>query len=249
MTYSDILKTSEKITSLFNYIFKRKISENIYQKKIIKTLKKINNKKIRGWYSPCNLINEREFRGVISSLFQPDDYYFSAMDIAVAINISTGHYCDNEFNKFSHEIIDIAYHISNEIKESIIKSKIMMDDLADYGKDIILMDINSERKAIESLFKNKKNLFQHYFSTFNNSNYNHSIQIWHQSNDNTWIDWDKNNSISININPYKIREGFFLVGFDYLDITNDERLHVASHKDGYEYFNENLGNSSLIWVR
>lgn len=59
----------------------------------------------------------------------------------------------------------------------------------------------------------------------------------------------KKNSISININPYKIREGFFLVGFDYFDITNNESLHVASNKDGYEYFNKHLENSSYVWMR
>ncbi|MEW1489370.1 hypothetical protein AB0X39_19650 [Escherichia coli] len=53
----------------------------------------------------------------------------------------------------------------------------------------------------------------------------------------------------ININPYKIREGFFLIGFDYRDITNGERLHVASNKDGHEYFNKCLKNSSRVWMQ
>ncbi|EAB4114473.1 hypothetical protein EOH33_25205, partial [Salmonella enterica] len=68
-------------------------------------------------------------------------------------------------------------------------------------------------------------------------------------NDNTWIDWTEKNSIRININPYKIREGFFLIGFDYRDVTNDKRLHVASNKDGYEYFNKCLKNSSRVWMQ
>ena len=51
------------------------------------------------------------------------------------------------------------------------------------------------------------------------------------------------------INPYKIREGFFLIGFDYRDITNGERLHVASNKDGHEYFNKCLKNSSRVWMQ
>lgn len=80
------------------------------------------------------MINAREFRGIINSLFQPGDYHFSTIDIAVAINIAIAHYCDNEFNKYSHEIIDLSYHLSREIKESIIKSKIMRDGLIDYGK-------------------------------------------------------------------------------------------------------------------
>lgn len=248
MILTDISKISETITSPFHYIFKRKISHYLYQKNIIRILTNVNDRKLRKWYSPCKLISAREFRGLINSLFQPGDYHFSTMDVAVAINIATGHYCDNEFNNFSHEIIDFSYHVSHEIKESIIKNKIMRDGLVDYGKDISLMDTNSDRTAIECLFRNKKDLFQYYFSTFNNPSYNHSIQIWHQGNDNTWIDWDENNSICININPYKIREGFFLIGFDYRDITNNERLHVASNKDGYEYFNKCPQNSSRVWM-
>ena len=248
MILTDISKISETITSPFHYIFKRKISHYLYQKNIIRILTNVNDRKLRKWYSPCKLISAREFRGLINSLFQPGDYHFSTTDVAVAINIATGHYCDNEFNNFSHEIIDFSYHVSHEIKESIIKNKIMRDGLVDYGKDISLMDTNSDRTAIECLFKNKKDLFQYYFSTFNNPSYNHSIQIWHQGNDNTWIDWDENNSICININPYKIREGFFLIGFDYRDITNNERLHVASNKDGYEYFNKCPQNSSRVWM-
>lgn len=81
------------------------------------------------------------------------------MDIAAAISIATGHYSDNEFNKFSNEIIDFSYHISHEIKESIIKNKVIRDGLVDYGKNISLIDIKSDRKAIECLFKDKKSYF------------------------------------------------------------------------------------------
>lgn len=249
MILNDIFKISEVITSPFHYIFKRKLSHYLYQKSIIDILTSVNDKKLRECYRPLDLINAREFRGIINSLFQPGDYHFSTIDIAVAINIAIAHYCDNEFNKHSHEIIDLSYHLSREIKESINKSKIMRDGLIDYGKNISQIDVNPERIKIEYLFKNKKDLFKHYFSTFNNTNFNHSIRIWHQSNDNAWVDWAEKNSICININPYKIREGFFLVGFDYFDVTNNESLHIASNKDGYEYFNKQLKNSSYVWMR
>jgi len=246
---NDIFKISEAISSPFHYIFKRNLSHYLYQKSVVAILTRVNEKRLREWYRPLDLIDAREFRGLVNSLFQPGDYHFSAMDIAVTINIAIGHYCDNEFNKISHEIIDFSYHFSCEIKESIIKSKLMRDGLADYGKNIALLDVNSERAKIEYLFKNKKALFKHYFSTFKNDNFNHSIRIWHQSNDHSWVDWNEKNSICININPYKIREGFFLVGFDYFDITNSESLYVASNKDGCEYFNEHLDDGLCVWVR
>ena len=246
---NDFFKMFEAISSPFHYIFKRKISHYLYQKSIVRILTNVNDKRLRESYRPLDLIDAREFRGVINSLFQPGDYHFSTMDVAVAINVATGHYSGNEFNKLSHEIIDFSYHLSREIKESIIKSKLMRDGLADYGKNIALVDVNSEREKIEFLFKDKKSLFKHYFSTFNDANFNHSIKIWHQSNDNSWVDWNEKNSICIKINPYKIREGFFLVGFDYFDITNSESLYVASNENGYEYFNKYVDNGLYVWMR
>ncbi|UIA84422.1 hypothetical protein LU604_05395 [Erwinia tracheiphila] len=74
------------------------------------------------------------------------------MDIAVAINIATSHFCDNEFNKYSHEIIDFSYRILSEIKESIIKSKVMQDCLVGYGNNVELIDAASERTTIEKPF-------------------------------------------------------------------------------------------------
>ena len=117
MIINDIFKISETITSPFHYIFKRKLSCYLYQKNIIKILGDVNHVKLRGWYNPCDLMNAREFRGMINSLFQHSDYHLSTIDIAAAISIATGHYSDNEFNKFSHEIIDFSYHISHEIKQ------------------------------------------------------------------------------------------------------------------------------------
>ncbi|MCS5451514.1 hypothetical protein ACJVQT_19205 [Enterobacter huaxiensis] len=155
MNINDFFKTCEAISSPFHYIFKRKISHYLYQKSIVRILTSVNDKRLRESYRPLDLIDSREFRGVINSLFQPGDYHFSTMDIAVAINIATGHYCGNEFNKLSHEIIDFSYHLSLEIKESIIKSKLMRDGLADYGKNIALVEVNSEREKLNVYSKTK----------------------------------------------------------------------------------------------
>lgn len=249
MIFNDIFKIFESVTSPFHYIFKRKLAHHLFQKKIKSILMSVNDEKLRGWYQPCNLINSREFRGMVYSLLKPNGYHYSAKDIAVAINIATAHYCDNSFTKSSHEIIDFSYHILSEIKECIVSNKVIKDEMSDYGKDINLIDDKSDRGEIEFLFKNKKELFKHYFSTFNDMRYNHTIKIWHQGNDNTWINWSEHDSIDVNINPYKIREGFFLIGFDYYDVTRDERLHVASNEGGYEFFNKFIDRSSCVWMQ
>lgn len=209
----------------------------------------MDEKKLFGWYKPSNLIESREFRGMINSILQPGSYHYSAMDIAVAINITTSHFCENKLNKDSHEIIDMAYHIVSELKDVAIKNKIIGDGLNEYGKSIGLINVDSERSEIERLFTDKKALFKYYFSTFNDSRYHHAIKIWHQGNDNTWIDWAESNSINVNVNPHKIREGFFLIGFDYYNITSHEKLHVASNEDGYEFFNRYIDRNSCVWMQ
>lgn len=249
MMFNELIKTMGNITSPFHYILKRKLVHYLYEKGVMEILMNVNEEKLRGWYQPRNLMNSREFRGMINSLLQPGDYHYSTLDIAVAINIATSHFCDNSYNRYSHELIDFSYHITSEIKDVIIKNKIINDGVRGYGKNVDLIDINSERNKIELLFKNKKELFRHYFSTFNDTRYNHTIKIWHQGNDNVWIDWDEYNSINVNINPYKIREGFFLIGFDYHDVTKNERLHVASNKDGHEFFNKYFDRDSCVWMQ
>lgn len=208
-----------------------------------------NEEKLRGIYKPINLLEIREFRGMINSLLQPDSYYFSVKDIAVTINIATNHFSDNSFNKESHEIIDFSYHILSEIKGFIMSNKVIKDELNGYGKDLSFIDENSDRKEIEFLFKNKKELFKHYFSTFTDRRYNHTIKIWHQGNNSVSVDWSEEDSIYVNINPRKIREGFFLTGFDYYNVTGSESLLVATNKHGYEFFNKEIEGGSYIWVQ
>lgn len=244
-----IIKILDVFTSPFYFLYKGKLVHYEYKKSVKSILISLDDKSLFGWYKPSNLIESREFRGMINSLLQPGDYHYSAKDIAVAINITTAHFCKNELNKDSHEIIDMAYHIVSELKEVAIKNKIIRDGLTEYGKNIRHIDADSDRSEIEGLFMDKKSLFKYYFSTFNDSRYHHTIKVWHQGNDNTWIDWTENNSINVSVNPYKIREGFFLVGFDYCDITNDENLHVASNENGYEIFNKYIDQNSCVWMQ
>lgn len=243
------IKTFEYVTSPFNFILKGRLVHYIYNKSVKSILMDMDEKKLLGWYKPSSLLESREFRGMINSLLQPGNYHYSAMDIAVAINISTFHFSKSEMNKDSHDIIDMAYHIVSELKEVAIKNKIIRDGLNEYGKNVNLIETNSERSKIEKLFMNKKELFKYYFSTFNDSRYHNTIKVWHQGNDNTWIDWSEDNSVNVNINPHKIREGFFLIGFDYSNITCNERLRVASNKNGYEFFNKFIDRKSCIWMQ
>lgn len=242
-----LLKPVEAITSAFSYFFYRKASHYFYNHSIRNVLTSVKEIDISETYTPVELINNRVFRGLMHSLFTEYDYYPSVADIAVAINISLSHFNQNRVSDQSQLIIDLSYHLLTEIREAIIRNKILYKSFNDYGKDTDKLTIDSNRTYIESLFADKKALFTHYFLTFQDNKYYQRVQIWHQGNNNTWVDWSEENSITINMNIFKIREGFFLQGFDYCDVTRKRSLSVASNKDGYEYFNKRIDGDTVVW--
>ena len=112
-----------------------------------------------------------------------------------------------------------------------------------------IQDIENEncREKLLNILVNKRSLFIHYFNGFNDIRYYFSIRVWHQANEKNWIDNNVENSLIININPLRIREGFFIIGFDYTRLSDGETLKVACNENGYEYFNQYSRN--VIWAR
>lgn len=192
-------------------------------------------------------MNQPSFKGLISGYFYPNEYYPTPLDFAVAINISVNAYCNKEYSNYE-AIIDTAYHISNEIKKRIIRDDFLRDLLKMSNKkldNIVVGDF--PRNEIENVFKDKKMLFKSYFKTYGNENFSTNIRIWHQGYDTTWIEWKKEDSLDLKLDLCKIREGFFIGGFDYL-INNKEQLRIAYRKDGFEYYNQEIEKGKLIWA-
>lgn len=204
--------------------------------------------KINQFYKINDLKNRAAFRGLMNEIFKVNDFYPSSKDIAIAINISFNCYSSKE-HKYQSQIIDLAYHISREIKERIISDQVLKSFLLDLNKDLNKLNIPVNRLEIEDCFNNKKKLFINYFNTFNDPQFSFGIKIWHQGEDISWIDWKEKDSIIIKLDRLKIREGFFLPGFDYSIMNSQENISIVSRVNGYEYFNDFDHLDNVIWAR
>ncbi|HDM8047756.1 TPA: hypothetical protein P0E07_000827 [Vibrio fluvialis] len=194
-----------------------------------------------------DLAEKSPFRGMMSEFVRVGDFCPSPQDIAVAINISINAYC-NEHGRNLDKIIDLAFHISHEIKSRLVSDPILKSVLCDIHKDIKKIKTTGNRDEINRLFSNKKELFLSYYSTFEKPEFSYSIKVWHQDQDNTYIDWFEKNALTVHLNPLRIREGFFLVGFDYFCNESKSNLMCATRIEGYEQFDGDW-NNNVIWVR
>jgi len=87
----------------------------------------------------------------------------------------------------------------------------------------------------------------YYYSTFSKPEYSCCIKIWHQSQNDKFIDWDEDNSITVNLNSLRIREGFFQTGFDYYCLQSETSLQYATRYQGFESFNGGL-KGDIVWA-
>ncbi|CCN81249.1 hypothetical protein VIBNISFn27_110010 [Vibrio nigripulchritudo SFn27] len=198
------------------------------------------------YWDVSDLAKKSPFRGVVSEFVRVGDFYPTPKDIAIAINISISAYC-NENSTNKSNIIDLAYHLSHEIKSRLISDQLLKTILEDLNKDIGLIETGGDRSEIELLFSNKKSLFIAYYSTFSKPEFSYSIKVWHQGQDKPYIDWDESNALIVNLDPLRIREGFFQAGFDYYCNQTEEHLYCATRIGSYEQFNGDW-SGNVIWA-
>ncbi len=192
------------------------------------------------------LIYKPAFRGTMSGLFRANDFYPSPKDICVSISIALDLYC----SKYDKDIlIDLSLHISRSVRERLAADQMLKSILKDLGKEVKEICFTHDREEIQDCLSCKKELFVSYFETFSDPSFNHSIRIWHDSEDDDWIEWKEEDSIDINIDPLGIREGFFLVGFDYTMTKTGDCLNFATRSKGLEYFNDMSRSKNVIWAR
>lgn len=193
-----------------------------------------------------DLAGKSPFRGLLSEFVRIGEFYPSPKDIAVAINISVGAY-NNKSSEDESSIIDLAFHISDNIKSRIVSDQLLKMIFEDLGKDVGKIQTKSDRGEIQELFESKKALFLFYYSTFSKPEFSYSIKVWHQSQENSYIDWSEENALVVHLDPTRIREGFFQLGFDYYCNKTKSRLQRATRVGGYEQFN-GVSNGKIIWM-
>lgn len=187
------------------------------------------------------------FRGMISEFIRVGSFCPTPKDIAVAINISMYAFCNEKSTNFD-SVIDLAFHISSEIKSRLVSDPLLKSVLDDFNKDINQIQTQGDRDEIKQLFSNKKELFLSYYSTFDKPEFSYGIKVWHQSQDNDYINWSEEDALTVHLNPMRIREGFFLIGFDYFCNQRQSRLECATKVGDYEQFNGEW-TGMVIWAR
>lgn len=194
-----------------------------------------------------DLASDSPFRGLLSEFVRVGDFYPAPKDIAVAINISVGAYSTKNSDKESN-IIDLAFHISDELKSRVISDQLLKMIFEDLGKDINKIQTKGDRDEVQEIFKSKKTIFLSYYSTFSKPEFSYSIKVWHQSQENSYIDWSEENALVVYLDPTRIREGFFQSGFDYYCNKTKARLQCATRLGGYEQFNGDM-EGKIVWLR
>lgn len=242
-----------KLIKYFNYIYPirsfyyKQVRKTFYYYHIQKAIKEANSKyKISSYYDLIDVFNQRPFRGLINTLFEPDNFYFTCKDIAIAVNISVNGFYNKEHTN-NESIIDFAYNFSSEIKKIIKLDLILSEELQRIKKNVDLICDNIDRDEIRDTLSTKKKIFYHYFKTFEDLRFSEKITIFHQSESKTWVEWNREDSISVYLNLQKIREGFFMVGFDY----SSEKygwLSRATNNGYYEYFNGEIKRNNIVWL-
>ena len=233
------------------YIIEERFSSCIYKYHIIKIIDNLEDRfKIANYCSLSKIYEAPSFKGLISNFFDPNNLHLSPKDVAVCVNISISGYC-NEKDTYNDVIIDFSYSFLEKLKKRIIRDKRLNNLLSSIGKDITYLQLDYDRDEIETTLSSKKGIFSHYFKSFEDKNFSHQITIWHQADGKSWLEWKSEDSITLNLDPSSIREGFFLIGFDYSQ--GEESLAYATRIKEYEYFSGVSGSikdaDRVIWLR
>ncbi|MDH5524754.1 MAG: hypothetical protein OEY01_12280 [Desulfobulbaceae bacterium] len=245
--YLNVIKLLTYIYPIRKFYHQR-ICSRFYNYHVLEIIKKVNSEyKICSYFDLIYVFKQPPFRGLINTLFQPNNFYLSPKDIAIAINISISGFCNPKHTN-NEKIIDFSFHLASEIKERVKLDTLLNSELDKIKKDINLLVENFERNEIIKILSNKKKMFEEYFKTFADERFNDEITIWHQNQENSFIEWQKEDSITVKINFNKIREGFFLKGFDYSSKKHGS-LWVATNIKGYEYFNGKQDKAEIVWLK
>lgn len=97
-----------------------------------------------------------------------------------------------------------------------------------------------------------------YFESYGSKKASIKLRVWIPRPNETWIAWDSNHCVDINVNPMMGFElGFFRVGFDYYIYENNESGHLrvafytsSQCREGAEFKTLTIGETSgnVIWA-
>ncbi|BDD01446.1 hypothetical protein [Persicobacter psychrovividus] len=200
-------------------------------------------------YELRDAFSKSPVKGLMNSIFNPNKFFFNALDLSVAINISINGYCNEKYVN-NDEIVNSANYICELLKKQMYQDKIIRELLKELDKDLKNFDFYIEREKIKKTLNDKIEIFKTYFGRFDDKNYSSGVKVYYQANNESWINWKDENSIDINHNCVEFESGFFLCGFNY-KLFSGESLKIATSENGKEFFNPQKykWGDNVIWAQ
>lgn len=247
------LKLFEYVNDI--YAVKKFSRENLHKRLYWAHIRKIIDRakpvyKISAYTKFESILYQEPLAHLLETLFDPSEFYFSCKDVAAAIFICAGGIYNNEINK--EDIINFSLHFTRELKETLRGDPIIFRELSSISKDANNIVDNNSTDEVANILSSKKAALKQYFSRFEDGRFgdNSSVTVWHPSEENPWVEWKDEDSITIHIDRSKVKSGFYLPGLDYSDKTRGW-LGIATSDGEREYFNNshNLKNNKIVWLR
>ncbi len=185
--------------------------------------------------------------GLIDHFLKPNGYLLNAKDIAIALNMGVHGHSNTSFLKAP--VIDAAFYLAKKLKERFTLDDNLRYILDALGKNNYGFEPTSSRQEIETIFDDKKLLFNQYFNLYGSASYSETITVYYPGYDKSWIDWQEDESLQVLLYKYDVPRGFFLLGFDYQS-DRSGWLYSAVRTKEKEYFNgSSETKGKVVWLR
>lgn len=183
-------------------------------------------------------------------------YVFSQLSI---VNLKKQLFLKNHNNIHKKFVLTLAMELCKFDKEkdfSISLGTAVVDKWLEKNKpslDCDSYDVEELNRAISE----REELYRNYFKLFEEKNGVDTIRIFYPKNGESWIRWDDEYSIDINVNLSKgLSYGFCRAGFDYYKkiCNNDDKTlkcaYIENEKEILRFndFSDSEANT-IIWLR
>lgn len=188
--------------------------------------------------------------------FNNSNVSVSAENLSIAIAMELIHFDKNLDGKSIYDLSEaILFNWYNSLKKNSYFSSKYEEEIAaiQYEKN------NCNYLKTMEILNCKTKIIKAFFQSYSHNNSHTQIRIWIPAPNETWIRWNEEHSLVINVNPMIGFElGFFRVGFDYTYL--DEKINKNLVQASYSYtaqrecgeFDElRIGETTekVIWAR
>lgn len=191
-------------------------------------------------------------------------YFYATFDPASSMSkldnfiISLGlEFLDYQLELPPEVIIGFGSAIMKNWKRELYSDKVLKQKIQDKDCDIQNIDCIYNLNELKQILANKQELRKNFFKEYEHNDGYKKIRIWLPRPDESWIRWEIEHSVDININPMIGMDlGFFRLGYDYSLFYKGEedKLKFASiteskTKETGEFKYSNIGEKSgqVIW--